>query len=137
MVEVIQQQPSPGGIAHVVVEARVVALVGLMAVGLVVKQRADGDEDTVALHAKGPWLAGPSAQDAEADFSVDVQVWVDALARVLDELDDGRDEGVVWRDLEVQLDELVAVDAVLGGYDVGHEVEHVFVLEESDVCFVG
>lgn len=88
----------------------------------------------MALHTVCPGLARPRAQDAQTYFAPNVQVGVDAVADVLNELDDGRDQRVVAGDLELELDELVAVDAVLGSFNVGGEVEHVFVFEEGDDC---
>lgn len=51
----------------------------------------------------------PYAQDTEAYFAVLVQIWVDALAVVLNELDLWRDQWVVFRDVELQLYKFVLV----------------------------
>lgn len=134
--QVIQKQASPGAVLHVVIELGVVSLMGLVQIRLVVEERPDGDENGVAVHAEGPRLARPRAQDAQAYFAFGIEVGVDSGARVLHELDRGRDHGVVVGNVEVQLDQLVPVKAVFGAHDVGVEAEEVVVVEKGKVVLV-
>lgn len=133
VLEVVKQQPPPGGVADKVVELRVVLLMRLMQVGAVIQQRLYGAEHGVCRHAECPGLAGPGAQNAETEFPIDVEVGMDALTTVLDELDLGRDEGIARGDLESQLDELMAVDGVRRTNEVAEVIEHVVVVKEADI----
>lgn len=70
-------------------------------------------EHGVCGHAQRPGLAGPDFQNAETELPFDIEAWVDAVAAVLDEVDLGGNEGVAWRDFELQLDKFMAVDGIL------------------------
>lgn len=78
-------------------------------------------------------LAWPSAEDTETELTLNVEVGMDAHALVLDEFDFGGDYGVAIRDLKLELEQLVAVDRVLGGGEVAEVAKHVVVREETDI----
>lgn len=78
-------------------------------------------------------FARPGAKDAKTQLAVNVEVWMDALAAVLDEFDLWGYPGVARGHCKMQLEQLVAVNGVLWGDNVDDEAEHVFVIEETDV----
>lgn len=79
-------------------------------------------------------LAGPSAEDTETEFAINIEVGMNAQAMVLDELDLWGYYGIAGRYLKLELEQLVAVNRVVGGGKIDEEAEQVVVLEEAGVC---
>lgn len=94
------------------------------------------DEKATHGHAIGPGFPLPGAEDAETHLPVDIKIGMDPVASMLNELDSRGLHGVLAGDLKVQLDEFVAVEAVIRANDVGVKLEQVVILEYDKVVRV-